>query len=263
MRDAFARMTIKERRQLVTAEKDAQDKSAQKRVSRRDFLKYSGTIVLVMGSGSYLLGDAKAGMAEVPLKRPSGIPASDGYLLVDIEKCQGCASCMLACSLVHEGVQSQSLSRIQIMQSSFEAFPDDVAIAQCRQCVDPACVAACLEGALTADAESGNVRTVDRTKCIGCGECVEACPYTPSRSILVSDENYDGEDKASKCDLCADTPFHWDKAGGGPKGKQACVEVCPVGAIAFTTEIPSQEGDAGYNVNLRDYTWGGLGYPSD
>ena len=30
------------------------------------------------------------------------IPASDGYFLVDVKKCQGFASCMLACSLVHE-----------------------------------------------------------------------------------------------------------------------------------------------------------------
>ncbi len=43
---------------------------------------------------------------------------------------------------------------------------------------------------------------------------------------------------------------------------QACVEVCPVGAIKFTNKIPLQEGDAGYKVNLRDSAWARLGYPT-
>ena len=241
--------------------RDSENKKDRKDVSRRDFLKYSGTIVLVMGSGCYFSGNPNSKNLKAPLTSRSGIPASDGYLLVDIEKCQGCVSCMLACSLVHEGVESQSLSRIQIIQNSFEAFPNDVTIAQCRQCVEPACVEACPADALKADAAFGNARIVDRNKCIGCGECVEACPYTPSRSILASDEDFDGEDKARKCDLCANTPFHWDEAGGGPKGKQACVEICPVGAIRFTTEIPVQDGDEGYKVNLRGNSWRRLGYP--
>jgi hypothetical protein len=33
-----------------------------------------------------------------------------------------------------------------------------------------------------------------------------------------------------------------------------------VGAIAFTTEIPVQEGNDGYKVNLRDENWASLGY---
>ena len=242
--------------------KDSEEKGRREPISRRAFLKTSGAIVLMMGSGCYLLPDRKAGASATPVKGGIDIPASDGYLLVDAQKCQGCASCMLACSLVHEGVESQSLSRIQIIQSSFDGFPDDLTISQCRQCVDPACVDVCPEGALTADAEFGKVRKVDRTKCVGCGQCVEACPYTPSRSVLVTDERFDGEDKANKCDLCADTPYHWDDVGGGPNGKQACVAVCPVDAIRFTKEIPTQDGDKGYNVNLRGRIWGRLGYPA-
>ena len=80
---------------------------------------------------------------------------------------------------------------------------------------------------------------------------------------MVSDERYDGELKARKCDLCANAPYHWDPQGGGPQGKQACVEVCPVGAIQFTNKVPKQEGDTGYKVNLRDWTWVTLGYTRD
>jgi len=230
------------------------------RVSRRTFLKHTGTIIFVAGSGSFALAEGTTRIAG-HAAGSGPVPVSDGYLLVDVEKCQGCASCMLACSLVHEGVQSQALSRIQIMQDSFGKYPHDIDISHCRQCVDPACVTVCPEGALTADAEIGNVRRVDRSKCVGCGACMEACPFTPSRSILVADEGYGGEDKAKKCDLCADAPHHWDAAGGGPSGKQACVAVCPVEAIRFTKKIPVQEGDDGYKVDLKDLTWRRLGYP--
>ena len=46
-------------------------------------------------------------------------------------------------------------------------------------------------------------------------------------------------------------------------GCGACVEICPVGAISFTAEIPVQEGDAGYEVNLRGSGWHKLGYTTD
>lgn len=235
----------------------------KKEQTRRDFLKVTGTIVLLVGSGCYFPLNRQAAHSKTLVKSSSGLPASDGYLLVDIKKCQGCASCMLACSLVHEGVESLSLSRIQIIQNAFKSFPNDITIEQCRQCVEPACVAACPVDALTADARFGNVRMVDFEKCIGCGACAEACPFTPSRSSLAPAENFDGEDKAYKCDLCSLTPYHWDKAGGGPDGKKACVEICPVGAIKFTREIPIQEGNSGYKVNLRGYDWRALGYPMD
>jgi len=106
------------------------------------------------------------------------------------------------------------------------------------------------------------VRMVDKKKCIGCGTCYDVCPYTPSRAVLAADKDYDGELKSRKCDLCANAPFHWDEAGGGPDGKQACVEVCPVGAIKFTKEIPQQKGDDGYKVDLRGPNWRKLGYPN-
>ena len=97
---------------------------------------------------------------------------------------------------------------------------------------------------------------VDQEKCTGCQSCIEACPYKPSRAIL----NFE-KDLAHKCDLCVETPF-WKKQGG-PSGKQACVEVCPLGAIVFTDKIPAQKGDQGYIRNLRGEKWGQLGYPVD
>lgn len=270
-------------------------KGKSTKITRRDFIKVTGAIIMVAGTGGCKGSKADesptpaATATPTPTDAPTptntltptdtpaptntpgtgqilvpadGIPPADGYLLVDIEKCQGCASCMLACSLIHDGVESLSLSRIQIMQNSFASFPDDLTIEPCRQCVDPACVKVCPTGALKADARYGNVRMVNKEECIGCGLCYGACPYTPSRAFLAADEAYGGEAKSRKCDLCANAPYHWDEAGGGPDGKQACVAVCPVGAIMFTKEIPKQDGDGGYKVNLRDENWGSLGFPT-
>ena len=170
-------------------------------ISRRDFLKASGTVAIAAGieglfSKFVWVDDAIA-----------ALPASEGYLLVDTKKCQGCMSCMLACSLVHEGRIGPSLARIQVMQNPFEKFPNDLTIAQCRQCADPECVKVCPAGALHVDMRNGSVRRVDTKKCIGCKACTQACPYDPGRAMW----NY--EDKhAQKCDLCIDSPF-WGNQG--------------------------------------------------
>jgi protein NrfC len=247
----------------MNTQQERKNKHGNDKISRRSFLKYTGTIIFVLGGGCYVRTNKGTGNLVKLAESQGGIPPSQGYLLVDIRKCQGCTSCMLACTLVHEGVENPSLSRIQIIQNPFNSFPDDVTIEQCRQCADPACVEVCPSGALSANAEFGNVRMIDKTQCIGCGDCIEACPYTPGRPVVVSDENFNDDLKGRKCDLCADTPYHWDDTGGGPGGKQACVEVCPVGAIKFTKEIPAQQGDNGYQVNLRTKNWRKLGYPID
>lgn len=212
-------------------------------VSRRDFLRYSGMTII----GSALLGFS--------LDASGQEKATWGFLLLDPKKCQGCASCMLACSLVHEGVAGFSRSRIQVLQNSFAKWPDDLIVSQCRQCVDPACLAACPTGALHRDPFHNKVATVNRLKCIGCKRCVNACPYAPSRAVWNAEEGH-----SQKCDLCATTPF-W-KVNSGPNGKKACLEICPVKAIVFTKIIPDQSTDEGYTVNLRDDVWGSLGFPT-
>ena len=180
------------------------------------------------------------------------IPACEGYIVVDFKKCCGCQTCMMACSLVHEGKINTKLARIQVIQDPYGHYPDDIDVHQCRQCVFPECFAVCpVPDALYIDTKNGNVRRVDKSKCIGCQLCVTACPFTPSRVVWNSEKGV-----AQMCDLCIDTPYWSEK--GGPGGKQACVEVCPMEAIKLTNEIPTQIGDSGYEVNLR-----GAGWPLD
>jgi len=219
-----------------------------KQVTRREF---------VTGVGGLGAGAVVGGLFLTGFFLPDkvfAVPASQGYLLVDTKKCAGCTSCMMACSLTHHGQVNYSLSRIQITQDSFAAFPNDIALAQCRQCPFPPCVDACPTGANHVDKANGNVRTIDPAKCIGCERCINACPFTPSRVEWNAIEKY-----AQKCDLCANTPF-WNEKGG-PGGKQACATVCAMKAISFTKEIPVQS-DAGYNVDLGSTSaaWRGFGF---
>ena len=178
-------------------------------------------------------------------KKGIAYPAATAYLVVDTKKCDGCCSCLAACSLVHEGESNYSLSRIQVAQDAFARYPEDLQLSQCRQCSTPLCVQSCPSGACHVEAESGNVRMIDKTKCVGCQTCLSACPFIPHRPIWNSVER-----KASKCDLCVNASF-WSEQGG-PKGKQACVEVCPMRAIKLVKETPKQMGNAGYDVNLRN-----------
>jgi protein NrfC len=86
-------------------------------VSRRYFLRVAGTVTLGIGVGGYAgVKEALPKIVKLADGR-SGLPVSGGYLLVDLKKCQGCMSCMLACSLVNEGVENPSLSRIQVIQN--------------------------------------------------------------------------------------------------------------------------------------------------
>lgn len=79
----------------------------------------------------------------------------------------------------------------------------------CRHCDDPACVKACITGAMQKDKKTGIV-SVDTKKCIGCMTCLAVCPYGCIKTDKV----------AMKCDLCqGDTP--------------ACVKNCPNRALLW------------------------------
>jgi protein NrfC len=225
-----------------------------KNYSRRDFLARSATLISAGTIASALPAISKAEETKTTADKEykKEIPLSKGYLVYDSKKCIGCTTCMLSCSMVHYGVQSLSLARIQIIQDSFGKFPEDLQIAPCRQCPAAPCVQNCPVGAAYVDTKNGNVRRIDEDKCIGCQTCLSACPYQPHRPVW---NHISG--KATKCDLCIDTPY-WDEKGG-IDGKQACVESCPMKALKLVNELPDQKKAEGYNVNLRNQYWYALG----
>jgi tetrathionate reductase subunit B len=86
----------------------------------------------------------------------------------------------------------------------------------CNLCQHSPCVQVCPVGA-TFDAPDGAV-LIDPKYCIGCGFCIQACPYG-CRFLHPTTKT------ASKCTLC----YHRITRGLKP----ACVEVCPTQARIF------------------------------
>jgi protein NrfC len=213
-------------------------KAVDGKYSRRDF---------VVGGGSALAGGALAAIsaptATVAAEK-SPYALSKAYLVYDSRRCTGCLSCMLACSLVHDGATSTAFSRIQVSRAVLAKYPHDIQIYACRQCPEPMCVKNCPTGACHISAADGNVRMIDARKCIGCQTCLKSCPFVPHRTVW----NHISK-KATKCDLCADTPY-FDKKGG-PSAAQACVITCPVGALKVVTELPEQRDNVGYDISIE------------
>jgi protein NrfC len=218
----------------------ASNKDAEKKkFSRRDFVVGSGT---VLAGGALTAYTPATALGATPAEK-NPYPLSKGYVIYDSRLCAGCQSCMLACSLVHEGAASASLSRIQVSRAVLAQYPYDIQMSVCRQCPEPMCVKNCPTGACHVSEANGNVRMIDADKCIGCQTCLKACPYSPHRTIWNP-----AAKKSTKCDLCADAPYF--SKPGGPSGAQACVTTCPMGALKLVAELPSQNDISGYDVDL-------------
>jgi len=129
--------------------------------------------------------------------------------------CVGCNACEIVCGLVHEGKAGPSVRRIFLERDTILM---DHHVHTCQHCPDHPCYDACPEkgDAMCLDEEKGIVY-VNPEGCIGCGLCVEACPYEPKRI------NFDEmSQKAVKCDLCRTR-----------KEGPACVEFCQVRCIGL------------------------------
>jgi Fe-S-cluster-containing dehydrogenase component len=128
--------------------------------------KEERTIVEVAKIVQVVEGVATEKSVEVIKEISPKTTSPNRYILVDDMKCSYCMSCMLACSLAHEGKTSLSSSRIQVITNPLERFPLDVVhkwnhekntAMQCDFCADapywdgdePACVAVCPMQAIT------------------------------------------------------------------------------------------------------------------
>ncbi len=147
-------------------------------------------------------------------------------ILIDTTRCKGCEECVAACKREHElgkdrpwegqdAIDSLSPTR----NCTVLRRPDDhYVLQQCRHCLEPACVSACLVGAMQKTPE-GPV-TYDSAKCMGCRYCLVACPYGIPR--------YDWDRPipfVHKCTMC----YHRLQQGKEP----ACVEACPENTSVF------------------------------
>ncbi|MHB0981123.1 MAG: 4Fe-4S dicluster domain-containing protein [Thermoleophilia bacterium] len=131
-------------------------------------------------------------------------------ITVDTEKCTGCRTCEIACSLHTYGECNPSRSRISIIRTQDDGLIVTIPVV-CQQCVKPLCLNMCPSEALSRDPKT-NAVVVDEDRCLGCRTCVYVCPFgAPSVDPRLG--------VAQKCDLC----------GGDP----TCVAVCPKKALSF------------------------------
>ncbi|MFC2011825.1 4Fe-4S dicluster domain-containing protein [Chloroflexota bacterium] len=196
-------------------------------LNRRDFLKMSAPLtgMLVLGGipklNSLARGQQNASSSD-----------SDKAMLYDAVICVGCRACQSACkqwnSLRAEtegegGIYDnpRGLSGITWTMIKFIEVSENDGTEyyfrkyQCLHCTDASCELVCPTGAIS---HQGSAVVIDQEWCIGCGYCVQACPY----DVPHKDEE---EGTARKCTRCIDRTSQ----GLGP----ACVEVCPADAVIY------------------------------
>lgn len=192
----------------------------------------------------------------IALARSEGAPEDYNPLehhwqmVIDIEKCIGCGLCVQACKRENKvppepwyfrtwierfiikrapsgSVEQRGATVVDSPNGGFEGFPPSPVPREqilksffvpklCNLCVRSPCTQSCPVGA-TFDAPDGAV-LIDKKYCIGCGFCIQACPYGCRFLNPITKT-------AEKCSLC----YHRITRGKLP----ACVEVCPNGARIF------------------------------
>ena len=138
------------------------------------------------------------------------------------ELCVNCRLCEVYCKTAHS--QSKDVLKANtyehpapVSRITVYGTRDTSVAVNCRHCDDPACVKACITGAMQKDKKTGIV-SVDENKWIGCMTCLAVCPYG-----CIKTGSY-----AVKCDLCQgeDMP--------------ACVKNCPNKALVYL-EVGGEE----------------------
>ena len=199
-------------------------------VNRREFMKITGTVA----------GTAAASLAGVQTACASGhhLEPDRFGVLTDYTECIGCRRCEWACAQENElpfgnleSCDDQSVfqemrrpdenqytvvNRYPAAEGSDK--PLDVKV-NCLHCEHPACVSACIVGALK-KSPMGPV-TYDASACIGCRYCMVACPF----QIPAYEYHNALTPMVMKCTMCSDRTLQ----GEIP----ACVEMCPKEALTF------------------------------
>jgi len=159
--------------------------------------------------------------------------SKDTALFLDPQRCIGCRACVEACSECpghggHSMIHLDDIARASTVQT---------APTVCMHCEEPACQEVCPADAIWKDAD-GIVHTAMTERCIGCSNCVLACPFgVPKYEVQL--------DMMMKCDFC------YDRTSVGLK--PMCATVCPSGALYYGTVDEVQDIRQGKPINLFQF----------
>jgi Fe-S-cluster-containing dehydrogenase component len=141
-----------------------------------------------------------------------------GLFVLDLDRCTGCAACVVACNNENEVSEGLSWRRIHTFnRQRLATAPVFHFTLACNHCLEPACLDGCPANAYTKDPATGAV-LIDRDSCMGCQYCAWVCPYeAPQFSANAG--------VMEKCTFCehrlTDDRF------------PACVTACPTDALRF------------------------------
>ena len=197
--------------------------------SRRDFFKLLGA-----GTGAALVAGI-SGTDKASAARITSMTKSTGKaMLYDSQKCVGCRACQNGCKnwndlpaegndygIVYDNPKNLSAKTWTIIKAREYTFNGKQSLMlsryQCMHCTEASCEFVCFTGAIS---HQGAAVVIDQEWCVGCGYCVQACPYgVPHR-----DHGFNAG-PAKKCTFCVDR----QEEGLAP----ACVEACPAGALVY------------------------------
>jgi Fe-S-cluster-containing dehydrogenase component len=135
--------------------------------------------------------------------------------VIDQDRCIGCHACTVACKEEHDvpvGVFRTWVKYIE--KGEFPNSSRHFGVMRCNHCDAAPCVEICPTTALFR--RSDGIVDFDRSQCIGCKSCMQACPYD---ALYIDPKS----NTAAKCNFCA----HRVELELEP----ACVIVCPTRAI--------------------------------
>lgn len=155
-------------------------------------------------------------------------------LVIDLDRCNGCQACSVACKIENNVDHGIFWNRIHRM-GPVGQFPDKLEMfyfpMQCQHCEDPSCIKVCPTKA-TYQTDDGIV-LIDKDKCFGCQYCMWACPYD-ARSFNPNTK------MVEKCILCV----HLLEKGEKPM----CVYTCTAGA-RWSGDLNDPESDVNKVLN--------------
>jgi tetrathionate reductase subunit B len=145
------------------------------------------------------------------------INSPNWVMVIDLRKCVGCQACTVACGIENATPVGYFRTFVTVEEISVGSqIRRSIIPRTCNHCANAACVKVCPTKATYKRADG--IVVVDNTRCIGCGYCVQTCPYQ-ARFINPVTRT------ADKCSYC----LHRLEAGLLP----ACVESCVGGARVF------------------------------
>jgi len=191
---------------------------------------------------------------------------------IDLDRCIGCDTCAVACKAENNtrplespltfknnrGAMASHVSYRWVAKKEAGTYPATTlsfVTSACNHCANPACLAACPVSNPAQPSNESNaifkrvsdgIVLINQTVCIGCKQCIVACPYGAPQFNATTR-------KVEKCTFCLHRLY--DSSGVRTALDPACVTSCVGGALhvveSFNLAESGQGAPAGFASPLQ------------